>query len=306
MISNVANLPEIVKIRTSDKKVVQVTGKFINEATTLMRTLKLYDAPIHEVFIPVKSAGLKNAVKLLEFFNLDKPYEPKVDRQVFLQGDHPGMRFLHRLSIEELAEMNLVIGFLECDRLIDCLGVYILDVIKRLHADDVFPDSMKICTTDNKIIEVSRKLILESETLQNHVRYGNINDAKSVMFRSSSYPKALMVLSLCDLDKPHIPLVCPAINEPLAPALLAFKQTNQPVMDYFNSLSYLDLYEITKVVADLDITRIYDLLCIYVRTLDVDRRARLTRAQYAIAEYYRYIEGDPYRNEAYVMPAEGA
>uniref|UniRef100_A0A7E4URH2 Cyclin N-terminal domain-containing protein n=1 Tax=Panagrellus redivivus TaxID=6233 RepID=A0A7E4URH2_PANRE len=268
MVGIMANLPEIVKISTLDDQVMEVTGKVISECTTLMRALELpYDPITHEMFVPVRSAKLKNAVKLLEFFDLDRPFIPEVDRHFFLQGDHPGMTFLHGLSDEKKAEMKYVIEYLECDRLIDCLGVYILDTIKESCTYDDIPECLEICTTDNKIITVSKKVIKECKTLRKHYKkYGT--DVKLVTFESRMYASILMVLGLCDLKTPHVAIAWPAENAQMTPAysrnVLAFWKANQSVMNYFNSMTNSDLYEITVVMMALGITRICDLYRVYV------------------------------------------
>uniref|UniRef100_A0A7E4ZZC2 BTB domain-containing protein n=1 Tax=Panagrellus redivivus TaxID=6233 RepID=A0A7E4ZZC2_PANRE len=175
---------------------------------------------------------------------------------------------------------------------------------------DDLPEFMTVLTSDRKKIKIPTKIVKESKFL---TRYYELFKRPYVIgmihFKSDGYEKLITLLSLCDLNTPHIPLRFTFLDESLTPALSAFAEANQPVMDYFNSLSALDVFKILTACNRLLVERVDDLFRVYIRTLDEERRDRLMRAQFATFRYFNYIESiqNGYElNDGYVLPAEGA
>uniref|UniRef100_A0A7E4W726 BTB domain-containing protein n=1 Tax=Panagrellus redivivus TaxID=6233 RepID=A0A7E4W726_PANRE len=131
MAFSIVNLPQTMKIRTEDNQIMELNGKLFNESVALREAFEMHDDPeVSEIPVPVESADFKNALNLLSFFDLDKPYHPELDCR-FLQADQPPMKFLHALSDDDKAGMEIAIDYLECERLDDCLRVYFCEVIHK-------------------------------------------------------------------------------------------------------------------------------------------------------------------------------
>uniref|UniRef100_A0A7E4VPB4 SKP1-like protein n=1 Tax=Panagrellus redivivus TaxID=6233 RepID=A0A7E4VPB4_PANRE len=133
MISTIVNLPETLKIRTLDNQVMDVTGKLINESKILKNAFEMHEDPeVGEMLVPAESTALMLALEFLEYFDLDEPHNPDFDRQTFLEANRPAMKFLAGLPEGDKARMTHVIDYLECDRLIDCVMVYILTNVDKI------------------------------------------------------------------------------------------------------------------------------------------------------------------------------
>uniref|UniRef100_A0A7E4VB49 Skp1_POZ domain-containing protein n=1 Tax=Panagrellus redivivus TaxID=6233 RepID=A0A7E4VB49_PANRE len=129
-----ANLPETLKIRTLDNQVVEVTGKLINESKVLKNAFEMNEDPeVGEMIVPFESTALMMALEFLEFFDLDEPHYPDFDRQVFIEANWPAMKFLAGMSDDNKAIMTHVVDYLECERLMDCIVVYILNGVDNLN-----------------------------------------------------------------------------------------------------------------------------------------------------------------------------
>uniref|UniRef100_A0A7E4W9K7 NR LBD domain-containing protein n=1 Tax=Panagrellus redivivus TaxID=6233 RepID=A0A7E4W9K7_PANRE len=307
MASTTANLPKTLKIHTSDHEIVEVTENVINGCENLkMVTVK--HPEFDEFVAPFKSSGFKNAFKFLEFFDLNEPSTPSFDYLAFIQATKPAMKFLHGLSEEDKAELLYTMNCLQCKRLDDCMKMYSTVVNDNYKIEEFgeIPDSMEIFMSNDKTITVPRKIVKESDFLISFYKaFGSFPGRLFVGFSGHAYHKALKALNLCDLDTPHVPLEIASIA-PITPALSAFAKANQHVMDYFNSLMNLDLYEITIVASFMSIRRLCDLFLVYLMTLDEDRRERILRGHSAISEYFYHLQENDEENSDYVFPADGA
>uniref|UniRef100_A0A7E4VDX9 Skp1 domain-containing protein n=1 Tax=Panagrellus redivivus TaxID=6233 RepID=A0A7E4VDX9_PANRE len=120
MASTIANLPETLKIRTSDNKVIEVTGKLINESYVVKELFeKKDDKNAIEITLPIKSFDLKSAVKALEMCDLETPHVPVTDpkgSRTLVQTHHNVMEFFESLQGDMISVSN-VADVLECQRL---------------------------------------------------------------------------------------------------------------------------------------------------------------------------------------------
>uniref|UniRef100_A0A7E4VIE4 Uncharacterized protein n=1 Tax=Panagrellus redivivus TaxID=6233 RepID=A0A7E4VIE4_PANRE len=313
MTSAIVNLLKTVKIRTKDHEVVVVTGNVINECEFLKNIIEAHIHPeVNEISVPFKSAGLRNTLKFLEFHDLNKPFAPGFDYAAFLQENKPVMAFLNDLCFDDVVDMKDVIEYLQCRRLLACLRMHTLITSKKRSNFQQYIKRfkfMEIFTSGHETIKVPRNIVEESELLLYYARtFGHMPQDRRIEFNSRAYHKAIKALNMCDLGTPHVPLEFSA-DASITPSMSAFAQANQPVMNYFNSLMQLDLYEIYTVFSEISIRRLADLYRVYVQTLDEDRRERLFRSRLAIYKYFRHVEGfedDDEDAEEYVMPAEGA
>uniref|UniRef100_A0A7E5A2E9 Skp1_POZ domain-containing protein n=1 Tax=Panagrellus redivivus TaxID=6233 RepID=A0A7E5A2E9_PANRE len=132
MASIIVNLPETIKIRTSDNEVLMATGKLINESEVLKKAFEMQHSPeADEIPVPVESASLKKALEFLEYFDLDEPYTPDLNREIFEQANVPAMKFLAGMPEADKVLMQQAIDILQCNRLADCLLLFILDALNK-------------------------------------------------------------------------------------------------------------------------------------------------------------------------------
>uniref|UniRef100_A0A7E4ZUY7 Skp1 domain-containing protein n=1 Tax=Panagrellus redivivus TaxID=6233 RepID=A0A7E4ZUY7_PANRE len=123
MASNIANLPKSLKIRTSDNEVVEVTGKLINESLVIKELFeKNGNGDANEMTIQVKSAELKNAVKVLELCDLETPpvsISDFRDRETFESTNLQALEFLKSIPGDEMVALCNLSCTLEVARLRD-------------------------------------------------------------------------------------------------------------------------------------------------------------------------------------------
>uniref|UniRef100_A0A7E4VMW4 Skp1 domain-containing protein n=1 Tax=Panagrellus redivivus TaxID=6233 RepID=A0A7E4VMW4_PANRE len=133
MASPIANLPETLKIRTIDNQVIEVTGKLINESEVLKKAYEMHDnSEVGEIVVSVVSEGLQNTLKLLEFYDLEKPYVPASswsNRKPFMEESKAALEFLKSLPDDEMFAINYVVDGLDCKRLIDCCMLFFLNKV---------------------------------------------------------------------------------------------------------------------------------------------------------------------------------
>uniref|UniRef100_A0A7E4WDD6 Skp1 domain-containing protein n=1 Tax=Panagrellus redivivus TaxID=6233 RepID=A0A7E4WDD6_PANRE len=145
MTSSITNLPETLKIRTLDNRVMEVTGKLINESKVLKQAFEMHDnsEEVGEMIVPVVSAGLQNALQLLQCFDLEKPYAPTTvsERKVFQEANQAALDFLEKLPHGEMIDIAIVADGIDCERLIDICMIFIL-----------------IVSEENKTVEKRRKV----------------------------------------------------------------------------------------------------------------------------------------------------
>uniref|UniRef100_A0A7E4VG12 Skp1 domain-containing protein n=1 Tax=Panagrellus redivivus TaxID=6233 RepID=A0A7E4VG12_PANRE len=127
MASIIANLPETLKIRTSENEVVEVTGKLINESLVIKELFdKNGDIKSDEITIEVKSKELKNAVKVLELCDLEKPHVSMsgyLDLATLKGANLEALEFLNSIPGDDMAALCNLSFTLELARLSDlCLA----------------------------------------------------------------------------------------------------------------------------------------------------------------------------------------
>uniref|UniRef100_A0A7E4VFT4 Magnesium transporter n=1 Tax=Panagrellus redivivus TaxID=6233 RepID=A0A7E4VFT4_PANRE len=120
------------------------------------------------------------------------------------------------------------------------------------------PETVMIRTLDNQVMEVTGKLIDESQVANWMYETHRNTGATGAMFlpvQSAHLRHALEALALCDLDTPHV-LFDRDERE-------AFTQANQPVMDYFHSQPNEAMVGIHSVMDVLSMPRLGDLWIVY-------------------------------------------
>uniref|UniRef100_A0A7E4W8B5 Skp1_POZ domain-containing protein n=1 Tax=Panagrellus redivivus TaxID=6233 RepID=A0A7E4W8B5_PANRE len=118
------------------------------------------------------------------------------------------------------------------------------------------PETLKIRTLDNQVIEVTGKLINESEALKNAFEMHEDPEVGEmpVPVESSALMMALEFLEFFDLEEPHYPEFEREV----------FLEANRPAMKFLAGLPDSDKARMTHVIDYLECGRLIDCVMVYI------------------------------------------
>uniref|UniRef100_A0A7E4W7H7 Skp1 domain-containing protein n=1 Tax=Panagrellus redivivus TaxID=6233 RepID=A0A7E4W7H7_PANRE len=152
------------------------------------------------------------------------------------------------------------------------------------------PETLKIRTVDDQVLEVTGKLINESAVIkQIYESKKDSNDTEiTVPVKYSDLKTVMDVLDLCDLDTPHV-LSTSKIDQRL------FIEANQPAMEFLNSVWGEDFLAGIDLAHSLEIQRVVDLLLVHVMNLAKGKNTKEIRQIFGLRDDYTEEEEDEIR-----------